>query len=140
MSSNNENAYIVKIDNVEALIISPTIVMALKRGWKAEELKTFLDSYGIKMFVSQDAVNYLNKLFEEKSQLDIIDTKFPELEEGVWGFVNQEKIDDWFKRCLADRPKSLYRDHGVFNEYLPPTDGQYRRWISKWFWPFMEES
>ena len=59
------------------------------------------------------------------------DTKFPELEEDVWGFVNMWKIDEWFERCMDDVPVISLREPNYEKQCHAM-----QLWYEKWFSQF----
>ena len=56
-------------------------------------------------------------------------TKFPELEEDVWGFVNMWKIEAWFKRCMEDFPVLFGNNQDAKTTI---------QWYEKWFSQFKD--
>ena len=65
--SNNENGYIIRLGQLDAFIISEDFSDFLKEKYLTAKVEGILDSYGIPLVVSQEAVDYLNKLSESDS-------------------------------------------------------------------------
>jgi len=63
---NSENGYIVRIGQLDSFIVSPEFAEFIKEKYLKAKLDGFLDVYGIPMIVSQEAIDYLNKLSEKE--------------------------------------------------------------------------
>ena len=77
---------------------------------------------------------------------EMMKTQFPQLiiDEfarggGQWGDYDAREVDEWFKRCITDFPLGSHIKHTKFDEWVPPTDYQYRHWFEKWFSQFIEK-
>ena len=87
--------------------------------------------YAISVMNSKDGIP---KTYIPKNPIDREETIFPELEEGVFNWVNEEKTEGWFKRCMTDRP---IRKWAVsIGEWANKADA----WFEKWFSQFKEET
>ena len=71
--SNNENTYLLKLEGCNAFFVSPEIESILKKRFEFSELEGMLSSYGVKTIVSQEAIDYLNKIWGDENELSELD-------------------------------------------------------------------
>jgi len=75
--------------------------------------------------------------------------RFPELieytidcEGGVYGYHPPTEVEDWFKRCIEDRPRvtlSNQTDPRRVNHRIVPSHECWMKWFEKWFGQFRDK-